>query len=392
MSTNPNSSLSTRCVHAGEAGDALGSPFTPLYSSTTFRYASMAELMAVAQGERPGALYTRYGLNPSIQSLERKLAALDVAESALAFGAGMAAISATALAHGQNGIVVLGEVYGGSLECFDALNELGLPLTVLDLDDWAGLENALTDGAGLVFLESPANPTLTIADIGTVAAETRRHGALLAVDNTFATPVNQQPLALGADLVLQSATKFLGGHSDVTAGVVTGAEQVIAPLRRWRRCLGQTIAPDIAHRLARELATLPLRVARQNATAHYLAERLQGHSAVRRVLYPGLPDFPGHGVAVRQMIGFGGMLSLELATDLTGTVTVADRLQLIARAPSLGGVESLITLPALTSHRELSPAERERRGISDGLIRLSIGLEDADELLADLHQALAAVA
>ncbi len=380
--------LSTLCVHAGESGDPLCSPHTPLYPTTTFAFESTADLVAAAAAGKAG-FYTRYGLNPTVLALEEKLAALEGAEAALAFGAGMAAISATLLAHGRRGVVCLGNAYGGTLELLtEQLPLLGIETHALLPDETERLEELLRQGIGLVLLETPTNPLLEIYDIAAVAALAHRHGALLVVDNTFATPVNQQPLALGADLVVHSATKYLGGHSDITAGAVMGSATLLAPIRAWRKNLGQTPAPQVCWLLARSLRTLAVRVERQNANAQALAEAMSRHPRIRRVLYPGLPDHPQHALARRQMRGFGGMVTMEVDGDAAATTAVVDRLKLFAIAPSLGGVESLATQPLTTTHRDLSPELRRRRGISDGMIRLSVGIEAAADLIADLEQAL----
>ena len=239
-----------------------------------------------------------------------------------------------------------------------------------------------------MFFETPSNPLLDIVDIRSIAELAHAHDALVAIDNTFATPVNQQPLALGADLVMHSCTKYLGGHSDLTAGAVMGSRELLQPLRNWRKNLGTTIAPDTAHLLARSLRTLVVRVRQHNANAQAVAVAMTRHPRVARVLYPGLADFPGHALAKRQMSGFGGMLGLEVNGNGEDATRVVDRLRLITLAPSLGGVESLVTQPCTTSHHDLTPQERAARGISDALLRLSIGLEDADDLIADLNQAL----
>ena len=240
----------------------------------------------------------------------------------------------------------------------------------------------------MVFFETPTNPALELFDIAAIAELAHAQGALAVVDNTFASPVNQNPLALGADFVVHSATKYLGGHSDLTAGALMGKKELIMPVWSWRKNLGQTIAPEIAAQLARSLRSLTLRVERQNATAMRIAEALRTHPKVARVLYPGLPDFPGHDLARRQMKGFGGMLTIEVAGDGKAATRVADALKLFALAPSLGGVESLVTQPCTTTHHGLTPEERARRGISDAMLRLSVGLEDAGDLIADLEQAL----
>ena len=381
--------LATRCVHAGELPDAHGSPHTPIYTTTTFGFPSTAAILDVVEGRTPGSLYTRYGLNPTIQSLEAKLAAIEGAQAALAFASGMAAEAALFLAHGRGGIVCIGDAYGGTLELIgQQLPLLGIATHLLLGSELDRLDGLLAGGARLVFLETPGNPTLEVFDIVALAARAHAHGALLVVDNTFASPVNQQPLALGADLVVHSATKYLGGHSDVTAGALMGAKALIDAVWPWRKNLGQTPAPETAALLARSLRTLVVRVRQQNATALAVAQAMAAHPRVARVLYPGLPSFPGHALAARQMAGFGGMLTIEVAGDSGATSAAVDRMKLFAIAPSLGGVESLATQPVTTTHHGLDPMERARRGITDSLIRLSIGLEDAQDLIDDLDQAL----
>ncbi|MFA6312916.1 MAG: PLP-dependent aspartate aminotransferase family protein [Sterolibacterium sp.] len=381
--------LSTRCVHAGEIVDAHGSPHTPIYNTTTFKFSSTAALLDVVDGRKPGSLYTRYGLNPTIQSLEAKLASLEGADMAWAFCSGMAAEAALFFAHGREGIVCLGDAYGGTLELLSSQIALFNVRTHLLLGDQLDLaESYLRDGCELVFLETPTNPTLEIFDIAAIAAMCHRHGARLAVDNTFASPVNQNPLALGADFVVHSCTKYIGGHSDLTAGVLMGATELLAPVWNWRKNLGTTIAPEIATMLARSIRTLPVRVRQQNATAQAAAEAMARHPNIARVLYPGLPGFAGHALAKEQMSGFGAMLTIEVKGCGDDATRIADRLKLFALAPSLGGVESLVTQPCTTTHHGLPSEERARRGISDAMLRLSIGLEDADDLLADLDQAL----
>ena len=253
--------LSTNCVHAGELADAHGAPHTPIYNTTTFGFPSTAALLDVVDGRREGALYTRYGLNPTIKSLEAKLAAIEHAEAGLAFCSGMAAESALFLAHGRRGVVVLGDAYGGTLDLVgQQLPELGIQTHLLLGHQLAQLEDVLRRGVGLVFCETPTNPGLEIFDIRRLAELAHAHGALLAVDNTFATPVNQQPLALGADVVVHSATKYLGGHSDVTAGALMGARQLLDAVAPWRKNFGQVPAPETAALLMRSIRTLVVRV------------------------------------------------------------------------------------------------------------------------------------
>jgi cystathionine beta-lyase/cystathionine gamma-synthase len=386
---NQEQGLSTRCVHAGEIDDAHGSPHTPIYNTTTFKFASTAELLDVVDGRKAGSLYTRYGLNPTIFALEAKLAALEGAEAAWAFCSGMAAEAALFMTYGRDGIACVGDAYGGTLELIGSqLPQFGVRTHLLLGSELDLLEARLREGCGLVFLETPTNPRMEIFDIAAIADLAHRHGARLAVDNTFASPVNQRPLALGADFVLHSATKYLGGHSDITAGALMGGKELLAPVWNWRKNLGQMIAPETAALLARSLRTLVVRVERQNATAQAVAEAMARHPQVARVFHPGLPDFHGHALARRQMKGFGGMLSIEVKGGGAAATRVADRLKLFALAPSLGGAESLVTQPCTTTHHGLPPEERARRGISDAMLRLSVGLEDAADLIADLDQAL----
>jgi cystathionine gamma-synthase len=384
-----NEGLSTRCVHAGEIADAHGSPHTPIYNTTTFKFPTTADLLDVVDGRKPGSLYTRYGLNPTIQALEAKLASLEGAEMAWAFCSGMAAEAALFFAHGREGIVCLGDAYGGTLELLgDQIGVLGTRTHLLLGSELDLAESRLADGCGLVFLETPTNPTLEVLDIRRIADMCHRHAALLAVDNTFASPVNQSPLALGADFVVHSATKYLGGHSDLTAGVLAGRKDLMMPVWAWRKNLGSMIAPETAALLSRSLRTLVVRVERQNRTAQAVAEAMAKHEKVARVYFPGLPGFPGHELARAQMRGFGGMLSIEVKGGGETATRVADRLKLFALAPSLGGAESLVTQPCTTTHHGLPAEERARRGIADAMLRLSIGLEDAADLIADLEQAL----
>lgn len=383
--------FATRSVHAGDHRDSVGAIHPPVYSHSTFAFASTADLLDVVEGRRSGAMYTRYGANPTVAALEEKLADLEGAESALAFSAGMAAISSALLAHTGTGrrIVCVGDVYGGTFELLaENLPRLGIDCEFLPAAEIDRLPAVLAADTAVVYFETPANPTLDILDIAAVSAAAHAAGALSVIDNTFATPVNQNPLAHGADLVLHSATKYLGGHSDLTAGALMGSAQLLAPIAFWRKNLGQMIAPEIAALLARSLRSLPVRVARHNESAAAVAEFLRHHPRVTRVNYPGLATGAARTIVDTQMRGHGGMLSLVLDATAEQTAAVVDRLRLFSIAGSLGGVESLATQPITTSHHGMDPAERARRGISDAMIRLSIGLEDAADLIADLAQAL----
>lgn len=382
--------LSTRAIHGHSFEDAQGSPHPPIYNTTTFAFASTADVLDVVDGRRTGNLYTRYGLNPSIRALEQTLASLEGAEMAWSFCSGMAAETALFLTHGRQGIVCIGDAYGGTLELLTSqLPLLGIQTHLILGSELGRLDELLAAGSRLVFFETPTNPTLELLDIRAIAASAHAHGALVAVDNTFASPVNQRPLEFGADFVMHSATKYLGGHSDLTAGALMGAKDLLLPVWAWRKNLGSMMAPETAALLARSLRTLVVRVRRQNDTAQAVADAMVRHPKVARVLYPGLPSFPGHALAKRQMHGFGGVLTIEVAGGRDDATRVADRLRLFALAPSLGGAESLVTQPCTTTHHGLTPDERARRGISDAMLRLSIGLEDADDLIADLAQALA---
>lgn len=381
--------FSTRCVHEGELDDPQGAPHTPIYNSSTFLFRTTKELTDVVEGRKKGNLYTRYGLNPTIKSLEEKLANIEYAESSLCFSSGMAAEAALFLALGKKGILCLGDAYGGTMELLDKqLRSLGIPVQFLLGHEIDRLEEILDSGVEMVFFETPTNPVLEIFDIESISQRAHKKGAIVVVDNTFATPVNQNPLLLGADLVIHSATKYLGGHSDITAGAVMGSEKLIGEIGPWRKNLGQILSPEVAALLSRSIKTLLLRVERQNDTASRIAEVMNKHSKIKRALYPGLNSFTGHELATKQMKGYGGMLTLELDATEEETEKVADNLTIFRIAASLGGAESLCTQPVTTTHHGLSAEELGRRKITPSMIRFSVGLEDPEDLIADLEQAL----
>ncbi len=381
--------LSTSCVHTGEQSGLHGSPHTPIYNSTTFLFKSTSDILDVVEGRKAGSLYTRYGLNPSIISLEEKLAAIEGAEASLVFSSGMAAESAVFFALCRKGVLCLGDVYGGTQELIThQLPVLGIKTSFLLKSELGQLEAELKKGFGVVFFETPTNPAMDLFDITGVSKLAHQYGALVVVDNTFATPVNQLPLSLGADLVVHSATKYLGGHSDITAGTVMGSKKLIGEIWPWRKNLGQMIAPETAALLSRSLKTLSVRVKAQNESAMTIAKEISKHSKIKRVLYPGLESNPDYHLAKSQMTGFGGMMTLELKGDRAATSSFVDKLKIFGLAPSLGGPESLVNQPALLTHYGLGEEERSRRGISDSMVRLSIGLESVKDLLEDLIQAL----
>jgi cystathionine beta-lyase/cystathionine gamma-synthase len=325
-------------------------------------------------------------------SAEAKIAAVDGAERALLFGSGMAAASTLLMALLQPGdeVVCGAAVYGGT---FHLLNELlarfGVRPRFVALDEFGRPDRLISDRTRLVWFESPTNPHLRCVDIGRVAAACRARGVTSVIDNTFASPINQRPLDMGVDLSMQSASKYLNGHSDVTAGVVSGRGDLVERVNLARRRLGGILDPQAAYALGRALKTLPLRVARHNANGMAVATAIEGHPKVARVLYPGLASHPDHAIAAAQMRGFGGMVCLEVADGEAGACRAFDRLQIIKRAASLGGAESVCSLPFLTSHWGYSDADLAAADITKGMMRLSIGLEDPEDLIADLEQALA---
>ncbi len=369
-------------------------PLAPVLDrSSTAGQPDGESLRALGAGERSGDFYQRMG-HPNGRAFEALVAALEGAEGAVSFASGMGAMSATlgALLSQGDRVLVAEEIYGGTA----AFSTVDLPRFGVTVDrfsslDLGSLEAQLERPAKLVVFESPINPTLRVADIGAVVGTAKRAGAATVFDGTFSPPPIQQVLALGVDLVVHSATKFFGGHSDVLAGVVAGRHEHLEPIEAWRRRTGGLLAPDSAWLLQRSWPTLALRVEAQQANALALAEGLRAHVGEGRlasVSYPGLDDHPDRAVARRQMQGGGAVLAFELEGGLPAVLSALDRLQVVARAASLGGVESLATVPAFTTHAPLTPQERARAGIGDGLMRVSVGLEPVDRLLEDLLQAI----
>ncbi|HUF78240.1 MAG TPA: aminotransferase class I/II-fold pyridoxal phosphate-dependent enzyme [Thermoanaerobaculia bacterium] len=383
------SSRQTRAVHAGEGAAAPRRPAgAAIYQTAPFVFSSTEELdRAFAAGGAEG-VYSRQG-NPTVRAAEEKLAALEDAEDAVAFASGLAAMSAVVTAWCASGDRVLAsaDLYGGTAAWLAALGRRQ-PEIVVETVALGGLVQRLRDPVApaprLVLAESPSNPLLACCDLAELAAAAGARGALVAIDNTFATPILQNPLALGADLVFHSATKYLGGHSDLTAGFAAGSRELLGRVREVQVLSGACLDPFAAFLLARGMKTLALRVERQSENAARLALYLRGRPGVVAVHYPG--DDP---VARRQMRAGGGMLCFEVAGGLAAAAAVADRFELFRIIPSLGGVESGVSLPALTSHRRLTAGERAKLGIGDGLIRLSVGIEGYEDLEADLAQALA---
>lgn len=386
-----DSGETTRAVHAGGKVDpSSGSPVTPIYMTSTFAFATTDDLAAVSRGERPGNFYTRYG-HPNQRAAEEKLAALEETEAALVFSSGMAAISTSLLAHLRPGdrLVAFRDLYGGTLAFIrEVLIPFGIAVDWVDVGDDRALETALARPAKVVYTETPTNPVLKVVDLGNVARLARKAGALSFVDITFASPCNVKPIRLGLDLAIHSATKYLSGHADLTGGAVAGPRAVVERIAPLRKLLGGILAPHDAWLLERSLKTLPLRMERHNRNGQAIAEFLSTHPAVKAVHYPGLPSHPGHAIAKREMRGFGGVVAFEAKGGLAAAKTFADRLKLATLAPSLGGVETLVSHPVFTSHAGLTPEERRKAGIPDGLVRVAVGIEDAADLVADFTRAL----
>jgi cystathionine beta-lyase/cystathionine gamma-synthase len=381
----------TELIHAGEVDRIAVVPLTtPIYETTTFVFDNAEEVRAYNEGRSSKYLYSRY-TNPTVVSVEQKLAAIDHAEAALTFSSGMGATATVLMAHLQAGDEVIcgAAIYGGTLHLLDdLLAHFGVTPRFVSLEDLASLERVISSKTKLVWFESPINPTLRCVDIRRVAEACRARGVLSVIDNTFASSINQQPLSLGVDLAMQSTTKYLNGHSDVTGGMVSGPKALVAPVERARRLLGTVMDPHPAYALGRGLKTLPLRVERHNANAKVVAEFLAGDRRVSHVYYPGLSSHPDHDIARRQMLGFGGMICFDLGGDYDRAARCYDRLQVVKRAASLGGIESLVSMPVLTSQWGHSDQQLEAAGVTRGMLRLSVGLEDAADLIADLDQAL----
>jgi cystathionine beta-lyase/cystathionine gamma-synthase len=374
--------FSTRALHVGQGPDpATGAVVQPIHMATTFAQQGV--------GKHKGFEYGRSG-NPTRSALEECLAALEDANHGLAFASGLGAeTTLMLLLNPGDHVVYMEDVYGGTFRLFDkVLKRFGLTFTPVDAGDVDKVEAAMSDRTRMVWLESPSNPLLRIVDIDAVSEIAHSRGAIVCVDNTFATPYLQQPLHLGADVVVHSATKYLGGHSDVVGGaIMLNDDELEKQLRFHQNAVGAVPSPFDCWLLLRGVKTLALRVERQSTNAMEIATALAGHKAVKRVYYPGLEAHPHRSVAARQMRMFGGMVSFEVADEATA-FRVLERLKIFALAESLGAVESLAEHPARMTHASIPAVERQRSGVGDGLIRLSVGVEDVSDLLNDLESAL----
>lgn len=390
------SGFSTRAVHAGETrGKPHHALTTPIVQTSTFTFADTTDLVDFMEARMWGdeterTEYGRYG-NPTVAAVERKLADLDSGEAALLFSSGMAAVTTTLLTLLSAGahVVMTDDCYRRTRQFITKfLNRYGVEATQVPVGDYEALQAAIRPNTRVILSESPTNPYLRVVDVPRLVEIARQHRLKTVIDSTFATPINQRPLEFGVDFVIHSATKYLGGHNDLLAGVVIGSEYMIAGLRETQGMVGAISDPNTAYLLLRGLKTLDLRVTRQNDTGLKVARFLERHPVVRRVYYPGLLSHPDYAIAREQMSGFGGVVSFELDTDLETTGRFIDALQIPYIGPSLGGVESLVGQVALVSYYELSSEERAEIGISDTLVRLAVGIENPDDLIADLARAM----
>lgn len=389
-------SLSTVGIHGPNDLHGRGSVSFPIHQTSTYRLANSGDAKRYAKGDASVLVYTRYH-NPTVNEVERRLAALEGAEASALFSSGMAAISTAVLAFCSGGdeIVSTPSLYGGTYRFFrDTLPRFNINVRYVDPHALDELTYLITPKTKMVWLETPTNPTLDLVDIATLVRITRklqkefRTRIVVAIDNTFATILNQNPFAFGVDLVVESTTKYLNGHTDILGGAVIGAKKDVTAVKGLAKHLGGTTDPFAAFLLGRSLKTFDLRVQQHNANALAFATAMEKNKNVLRVLYPGLRSHPQHALARKQMSGFGGMVTIEVKGGANGAVKVVDGLRLALNAMSLGGVETLVSIPVYSSHVGMSADELARHGVAPGMIRVSVGLEGAGDLIADFNQAL----
>jgi cystathionine beta-lyase/cystathionine gamma-synthase len=385
--------ISTKVVHAGERLDPeTKSLTTPIYQSSVFGFESADEMVAAFEGKSGAYIYSRIA-NPTIAAVEKKFAEIENGEDAVLFASGLAASYAvfTSLAKPGDHILAANDIYGGTVtQLKEFVPNLSVEVSFIDMivEPEKEIQKNIRPNTRFIFFETPTNPTIKIVDIDAVVRAAKQHSLLTVVDNTFASPVNQQPLAMGVDIVYHSATKYLGGHDDLTAGVVIGSAEILKQIRRYRTYIGASIDPQTAWLLGRGIKTLDVRMERQNKNAMELAAFLNAHPKVKRVFYPGLSSSPYHAVAKKQMSGFGGMLSFEIESDRNKMNRFLKELKMIKLIPSLGGVETTILIPAFSSHFFMTPEERKALDISDGLIRVNTGIEDMEDIKEDFERGL----
>lgn len=384
-------SFFTLSVHAGEDRDAnFGALSVPIYPASVFAFSDADEGVAIHNYEKPGYFYGRLG-NPTVDALERAMAELEHGEDALAFASGMAAESAAVftLVGAGDHVVAPESMYSTTTNFLNHIGErFGIETTYVNAEDAEGYAAAIRPNTKMFWVESPSNPLVKITDIAEVSAIGKRAGIATVVDNTFATPYNQRPLELGADLVIHSATKYLGGHSDLSAGVIVGKKDLVEKARHGAaKFYGGNIAPQVAWLVLRGIKTLALRMERHNSNASALAHMLLEHPRVTAVHYPGIDSHRNHEIAKRQMRGFGGMLGVDVGTA-EAAKSVVNNLKVCTFATSLGGVETLVQPVALMTHATLSPEDRAKAGVSEGLLRISVGIEYVDDICRDIYDAL----
>ncbi|MFA5784945.1 MAG: aminotransferase class I/II-fold pyridoxal phosphate-dependent enzyme [Phycisphaerae bacterium] len=384
-------SLSTRAVHAGEHRRRYADSITtPIIQTSTFTFRDSKHIEDYTRKGKEHFEYGRYG-NPTAKVAEKRLADLEGAEDCVVFSSGMSAITTTILTLVQSGdhIVMTDDSYKKTLEfCRAYMKQFGVECTIVPFGDYKILEAAIKKNTRFIFSESPTNPYLNIFDLVKIKKIAKKHNVLTLIDSTFATPLNQRPLEWGIDLVLQSCTKYLAGHNDILAGAVLGRTELVEKIRVLHKSMGGTIDPHCCYLLLRGLKTFPLRVERQNESTLKIAQFLEDHPRVKKVYYPFLPSHRHYEVAKAQMTGGGGVVSFDIKGTLSTARRFLDELKLCYIGPSLGGVETLITHPALVSYYDYSKKQREELGITDTLFRLAVGIEDADDIIADLDQAL----
>ncbi len=389
-------SLATRAIHGKHLRAFTGPVAMPIYQTSTYRFEDSNDPVRYAKGDPTVLVYTRYH-NPTVNDTEDRIALMESAEAAALFSSGMAAVSTAVLALcGQgNEIVSTPALYGGTYRFFrDTLPAYGIAVRYVDPASLGELRYRITPRTKIVYFETPTNPTLSLVDIAELVKHTRaaekefRTHITIIIDNTFATILNQDPFAYGVDVIVESTTKYLGGHADLMGGVLAGRKAFIKRAKELAKHLGGCADPFAAFLLGRSLKTFELRVLRQNENAMALARVLEKHPKVLRVIYPGLPSHPQHKLAKRQMKGFGGMVTIEVKGGVKGAVKVCDSLRVAVNAMSLGGVETLVSIPVYSSHVNMSNDELARHGVTAGMIRISVGVEGAGDLIGDFKQAL----
>ena len=387
--------IETQAIHAGRINDdQFGSLATPLYQTSTFIFKDAQEGAERFAGEAEGYIYTRLG-NPTTRQLEMRVAAMEEMEDAAATATGMGAVSGALLANLECGdhIISSRAIYGCSFALINhQLKKFGIEVSFVDMTDPTNIEQAIQENTKVIFLETPINPNLVVLDIEAIANIAKKHQILSIVDNTFLTPVLQKPGKFGIDIVVHSATKYLNGHGDVVAGIICSSQEHIMNIKMTSlKDIGATISPHDAWLILRGIKTLPIRMERHCNNAQTIAEYLEAHEAVEHVYYPGLKSHPGHKFVGKQMKAAGGVIAFEIKSDLSGGSEFINRMRLFSIAVSLGDAESLIQHPASMTHSPYTQEERLEAGISDSLIRISVGLENVDDLIEDLEQSLAIV-